>query len=309
MTPERCDSPAGAAEDSGGGRGLPQGEPAGRLRRPLLAVLRRGALLLTLAYLGLITWFWFTQERLIFRGEPLPAAHDFRLPPDVEELSIAVEGGSLSALNLRVPRSRGVVFFLHGNGGNLDGWFSNHDFYRSAGLDLFMIDYRGYGKSSGRVTSEAQLLADVRAAWRVLEARYADRPRIIHGRSLGTGPAAILAAEVAPDLTVLVSPYCGLRELSASVYPFLPGFIVRYPLDTCAAASRIRGPLLLIHGKDDTLIPPSHSLRIQGKAPAAERVVISGAGHDDVHLAPQYGPALRARLDRVGCPRPPAACP
>ncbi|MBK7899957.1 MAG: alpha/beta hydrolase [Azonexus sp.] len=267
----------------------------------MINILRRAIVILLLAYVGLVTWFWWNQENIIFRGEPLPAAHDFRLPKDVEELSIPVAEGTLSALNLRLPRPRGVVFFLHGNGGNLDSWFSNHDFYRQANLDLFMIDYRGYGKSGGKVADEAQFLADVRAAWAVLAARYPETPRIIHGRSLGSGPAAILAAEVQPALTVLVSPYCSLGELASTAYPFLPGFVVRYPFDGCSAAGSIRGPLLLLHGDADTLIPPAHSALIKARAPNAEVVILPGAGHDDVHLADTYGPTLRARLDRVGC--------
>jgi alpha-beta hydrolase superfamily lysophospholipase len=273
------------------------------VRASLLSLAGRGIFLLALAYVGLVAWIWWTQESLIFRGEPLPSQHDFRLPKDVEEVSIPVPGGSLSALNLRLPHPRGVVFFLHGNGGNLDSWFSNHDLYRQANLDLFMIDYRGYGKSSGSVSSEAQLLADVRAAWTALEARYPGAPKVIHGRSLGSGPAAILAAEVQPALTVLVSPYCSLKELTKTVYPYLPGFIVRYPLDTCTAATAIQGPLLLIHGEADTFIPSAHSRLIQARVPKAELVLIPEAGHDDVHLADAYGPALRARLDQVGCER------
>ncbi|MEI2518161.1 alpha/beta hydrolase, partial [Acinetobacter baumannii] len=84
----------------------------------------------------------------------------------VQEHFVDVPGARLSVLQLRLPAPRGVVFFLHGNGDNLQTWLVNTDFYRWAGFDLVMMDYRGYGKSTGRIESEAQLHADVEAVWR-----------------------------------------------------------------------------------------------------------------------------------------------
>lgn len=272
--------------------------PAGRLARTL-ASLRRIALALAAAYVAFLGWLWWDQEALLFHPEPLPASHDFRLPADVHELAIPVAGATLSALHLRLPRPRAVVFYLHGNGGNLDGWFSNHDFYRQANVDLFMIDYRGYGKSSGGNVNQFQLLQDVRAAWAAMAAAYPGQvPKVVIGRSLGSGPAAILAAEVQPALTVLVSPYCSLAELARRHYPIVPTALLRYPLDTCAAAAGIQGPLLLLHGDRDTLVPLEQSRRIQTRAPRAELVAIAGAGHDDVHRFDQYRDVLQQRLQR-----------
>ena len=116
-------------------------------------------------YLALLALLWFGQEKLIFLPTPLPADHRFGHGADVHEAWVDVPGARLHALHLRLPRPDGVVFHLHGNAGNLDGWFAQPEFYRRLNLDLFMLDYRGYGKSGGRITSEAQLHADVRAAW------------------------------------------------------------------------------------------------------------------------------------------------
>ena len=95
-------------------------------------------------------------------------------------MTIDVTGARLSALHLRLPDPQGVVFFLHGNNGNLATWFVNADFYRAANYDLFMLDYRGYGKSSGRIESEEQLRADVLAAWRSVAGRYLGKRRVIY---------------------------------------------------------------------------------------------------------------------------------
>ncbi len=123
----------------------------------------------------------------MFQPDVLPPTHRFdRLGADVQELTIPLDdGATLSALHLRLPKPRGLVFYLHGNAGSLQSWFVNADFYRRAGYDLFMLDYRGYGKSTGRIESEAQLRADVRAAWD----RIAPRWSAIAPASSIAGPA------------------------------------------------------------------------------------------------------------------------
>ena len=251
------------------------------------------ATLLALAlYAALLAGLWLWQERLIFLPARLPANHRFDLGPDVHETWVEVPGARLNALHLQLPKPDGVVVYLHGNAGNLQGWFSNPGFWRRANLDLFMIDYRGYGKSSGRVESEAQLHADARAAWDTVAARYTgQRPgqrRIVVGRSLGTGLAAALAAEVRPDLTVLISPYESLQALQREHFAWVPGFVLRYPLRTDHALPRIAGPVLLIHGQDDDLIAPAHSERLQRLRPGTQRLVVAGAGHNDLQDFPAY---------------------
>jgi uncharacterized protein len=259
-------------------------------------LLTAGTLLATTGYLLLLALIWLRQEDLIFYPQPLPAGHHFAFGDDVQELWFDVPGARLHALHLRLQRPDGVVFYLHGNAGNLQNWFVNADFYRQLNLDLVMLDYRGYGKSGGRIGSQAQLLSDVRAAWDGLAPVYAGRRRIVFGRSLGTGPAAMLAADVQPELTVLVSPYTSLRSLAAEHYPWVPGALLRYPLDTGEAVTRIRGPLLLAHGERDTLIPPSHSRRLLAVAPRAQLLLVAEAGHDNLHEFPAYLEGLRHAL-------------
>jgi pimeloyl-ACP methyl ester carboxylesterase len=258
------------------------------------------ALLLGLAYLAVLAALWFGQERLLFQPtrldpqQPLPQAGG-----DVHETWVDVPGARLSMLELRLAAPRGVVFFLHGNAGSLQSWFVNAEFYRRAGYDLVMPDYRGYGKSSSRIESEAQLIADMRAAWQQVAARYAGRRVVLLGRSLGTGLAAALAADIQPDLTVLVSPYESMLRLAREQYPWVPAQVLRYPLRTDERLARVRGPILMLHGERDTLIPIGHAQALQARAPHATLVSVPGAGHNDVHLADTYKHALAAALDRL----------
>lgn len=252
------------------------------------------------AILVAIAW---GQERLIFRPVTLPVEHRFAVPADVHETWVEVPGGRLNALHLRLPAPRGIVFYLHGNGGSLQQWWVNPDFWRALGLDLFMLDYRGYGKSPGRIDSEAQLLADVRIAWEQLAPAYAGRRVVFFGRSLGTGLATQLAAslppEHQPDLLVLVSPYASMLQLKHDHYPLLPDAVLRYPLRSDLAMPLVARPVLLLHGGRDRLIAPSHSERLAGLARQARLHIVPEAGHGDIHRFDAYLTTLREALHGV----------
>lgn len=271
------------------------GEPHGAVGN---TVRRAGAAALSglAVYCAVLLGLWWGQESLLFHPQQLPASHRFEMGADVHETWVDVPGARLNALHLRLPRPDGVVFFLHGNAGNLQGWFSNADFYRSANFDLFMVDYRGYGKSSGRIESQAQLEADVLAAWQQMAAQYAGRRRVIVGQSLGTGLAAILAAQVQPELTVLVSPYSSMVAVAHQLYPWVPGALLRYPLRTDRFLPQVQGPVLLLHGGRDDLLPVAHSHALQRLVPTAGMLIVDEAGHNDIDQFPAYRDTLRAAL-------------
>ncbi|MEK8034881.1 alpha/beta fold hydrolase [Ideonella sp. DXS29W] len=250
-------------------------------------------------YLLALVWLWFRQERLLFFPEPWPTPDPPAVQaPDVHQVWVDVPGAKLHALHLQQPQARGLVFFLHGNGGNLASWFVNPEFYRQAGFDLFMLDYRGYGRSTGQIESEAQLMDDVRAAWRQVAPAYAGRPVVVYGRSLGTGLAAQLAAEVKPAMTVLVSPYRSMVAMAAEQYPIVPTALLRYPLRTDAVLPRLEGPVWLVHGERDELIPIAHSEALLPLLkPGQGRLLrLPLAGHNDIQDFDEYLGGLRSVL-------------
>ncbi len=287
---------------------VPEPDPSGDRRPPespsAMASRRWIAAVMVVTLLPLLAWLLacaavrLAQERLLFKPVTTPAEQPLSTGPDVTERFVDVPGARLSVLELRSPDPKGVVFFLHGNNGNLQEWFVNTEVYRRNHMDLVMLDYRGYGKSSGRIGSEAQLHADVLAVWQTVAGRYQGKRVVVYGRSLGSALAATLAVQVQPDLTVLVSPYTSMAALAGLHYPWVPQALLRYPLRTDAAVARLRSPLLLVHGSKDTLIPPSHSTALQAlAAPTGQvrRVDIDGAGHGDVHDFAAY----RELVDRT----------
>lgn len=255
-------------------------------------------------YAGAIGWLYFRQERLLFEPEPLPPDEAVCSDCDTREFFIDVPGARLSVAHLQCANPRGVFFFLHGNSGNLRKWFVDLDAFREAGFDVVMFDYRGFGKSSGQIESEEQLRADVLAVWQHFAPQYEGKRVVISGQSLGTGLAAGLAAELCasgrtPDLTLLVSPYSSMRALAAELYPWVPLQVLRYPLHTLEHAAKLLGPVMLIHGDKDELIPIHHSERLASAMRSAKLLRVTGAGHSDVHQFPTVRKALQAALGQL----------
>lgn len=255
-------------------------------------------------YAAAVGWLYFWQEQLLFEPDPLPLDEPICTAEDTREFFVEVEGASLSVAHLQLPAPRGVFFFLHGNSGNLKKWFVELDAFREANFDVVMFDYRGFGKSGGQIESEEQLCADVSAVWQHFAPLYEGKRVVISGQSLGTGLAAALAAGLcaaghAPDLTLLVSPYSSMRVLAGELYPWVPSQVLRYPLHTLDHAAKLLGPVMLIHGDKDELIPIHHSETLASAMHSAQLLRVDGAGHSDVHQFPSVRKALLAALGRL----------
>ncbi len=243
---------------------------------------------LTAYAFSLITLYYF-QERLLFPGVKLDNSYSFSFTIPFEEKTIDVEGAQLNTLHFKQKDPKGVVFFLHGNGGNLADWTAGVEFYKKVNYDLFIFDYRGYGKSTGTITSEKQLINDTRIAWKTIEAEYADKHKVIYGRSLGTALATQLATEVEHELLVLVSPFSSMTAIAKELYPFVPSSLLRYPLNTEKIIHRAKADIVLMHGDRDTFINISHSEKLkQQLSRPAPLLIIKGANHNDMHNFSSY---------------------
>ncbi|RYY04827.1 MAG: alpha/beta fold hydrolase [Gammaproteobacteria bacterium] len=249
------------------------------------------------AYCLAIAFIWMRQEKLLFHPEPSTPNFKYDLAY-TSEVFIDVPGAKLHALYLHQPaeQSLGIVLFLHGNAGNLETWFTHAEFWLETGYDVLMPDYRGFGKSTGKIESEAQLNDDVLRAWNFVAPNYQGKKHVIYGRSLGTGLATKLANEVSPDLLVLVSAYTSMTAIAHEYYPWVPSAVLRYPLATDQLLPQLNTKTLLLHGTVDKLIPIEHSRQLQKLNPNARLVEIQGAGHGDIHNFSTYLSTLKEAL-------------
>ncbi len=165
-----------------------------------------------------------------------------------------------------IPGSGGspVLLFCHGNAGNISDRLESIRIFHDLGLSVFIFDYRGYGLSGGRA-SEAGTYEDARAAYRLLVQEEGVRPEdiVFFGRSLGGSVAIALAAEHVPAALIVESCFPSLADVAARAYPFLPvRRLIRVRYDSTDRISRVRCPKLLIHSRDDEIVPLGLGLRL-----------------------------------------------
>jgi len=252
---------------------------------------------LATAYALFAAVIYTKQDEMIFQGSTLAADHQFDFDLPFEERTVSVDGAKLSGIRFTQEEPLGLIFFLHGNGGDIESWSSGADFYQRVNYDMFMVDYRGYGKSTGSISSQAQLHADVRKAWDSVAPLYDGKPIIIYGRSLGAALAAELATHVDAEKVILVSPFTSMETMAKIQYPLLPLSLVRYPLKTSEIIANIQSPIIFVHGDRDRLIPLTHSEDLLKLANAKSTLlVIEGAGHYDIHQYTSYLEGLTAEL-------------
>jgi hypothetical protein len=172
-----------------------------------------------------------------------------------------------------------VILFAHGNGETADQWVDEFGDLRRNGWSVVLLEYPGYGGVPG-APSQASIIAAAVAAfdWAANDARI-DRTRIIpYGRSLGGGAATRVAVSRPVAGLVLESAFTSVRPLAARF--LVPGFLVRDPFDNLAALRRYRGPLLVVHGRRDEVIPFAHGQALAAAVPGTTFVPLD-CGHND----------------------------
>ncbi len=228
-----------------------------------------------------------SQERLIFYPETLPAGYPFVFTQPFEEWSVPVESAVISALLFKTPHPKGAVVYFHGNAGSLRTWGDIATEFTSRGYDILIPDYRGFGKSTGKISNERQLLGDGLAIYGTLRKSWPEDRIIVYGRSIGTGVATFLARHEKPRMLVLESPFLNLAALASHHYPFLPRTLLekflKYPLRNDRWISEVACPVFLFHGTRDEIVPFDHSTALEAFIRSPHRLVrIEGGGHNDL---------------------------
>lgn len=149
-----------------------------------------------------------------------------------------------------------TVLILHGNAGNIGTRLPKIDLLYKAGFNVFIFNYRGYGKSEGR-SKEETLYKDANSAYEYIRKNLHKDPQkiIIYGESLGSAPATYLAQEGEAKLLIVEGGFTNAKDVAKIFYPYIPSFLVSAKLDNLERVSKIKCPKLFIHSKDDEVIP------------------------------------------------------
>lgn len=248
---------------------------------------------LIIAYAVIVALLFLFQSRLIYYpqiGRELtitPQAHGL----GYESVDIHTEDGEtlhawwVPAIG-REPAARGIILFFHGNAGNISHRIDYLMMFSRLGYATLIVDYRGYGRSSG-APSEQGTYRDARAAWQWLVQTRGARPMdiIIAGESLGGAVASWLAVQHAPRALMLMSAFTSVPDLAAQLYPFMPArLIARFGYDNLSNVRSIRVPLLVAHSRDDDIVPFAHGQALFAAASGPRQFVEMRGGHNEAFI-------------------------
>ncbi len=213
-----------------------------------------------LLYLCFLLGLYSFQERILFLPTPLEETHVFR---DGEEREVEVERGVfLNCLYLPSKGKKGLVLYLHGNRGNNRRCLNQAYQFQHRDYDLFMPDYRGYGKSDDQIVSEEQILGDIQKVFDYVKSNFHPQKILVVGYSMGSGMASFLAQNNNIDGLVLVSPFTSLTDVKDRKGVPVPDFVMKYDLNTKSRWPDINCPSYLFHSPDDQVVPYGCSIEM-----------------------------------------------
>jgi len=235
---------------------------------------------------------YYIQDYFLFKPEKLSKDfHFYYENQETEEYNLETRDGAVINGLLFKPKneSKGVVLYLKGNSKSIKGWgkfavdFTRHDY------SVLMVDYRGFGKSTGRRSQKA-IKRDLQEIYNLIKEKATEERIIVYGRSLGSGFAAKLASMNNPKMLILDAPYYSLTKVTGRYMPFMPlSIIMKYPLPTYKWLKYVKCPIHIIHGTNDKLIPFKTSVKLSQIQPKITRLyTVIGGGHKNLNNFESY---------------------
>ena len=195
----------------------------------------------------------------------------------------AADGVKLNGWYVPRPGTKLTVLFCHGNAGNIGNRLEKLFILHDLGVNVFLFDYRGYGRSEGR-PSEQGTYNDALAAydWLRREKSVAPEHLVVQGESLGCAVAVELARQRPVGGLVLESAFASVPEMARAVYPWLPlHLLCRIRYDSLAKIGAVKAPLLSLHSREDDIVPFSQAERLFAAAPGPKKLVELRGSHND----------------------------
>jgi uncharacterized protein len=244
---------------------------------------------------------WHLQEKILFHPTPLSTGYKFSFQqPNREYLIPLTEDSRLSFVRFfptDTQHVKGVVLYFHGNRENINRYARFAGDFTAAGYEVWMMDYPGYGKSTGALTEE-RLYSDADQIYRMAAKRISSDSILIYGKSLGTGIASELASRRNCKRLLLETPYYSMPALAMFHFPIFPAKrMLRYQLPTYACLPQVKAPVTIFQGTKDRIIPYRHAKRLLPLLkPGDEFVTIEMGSHNNLADFPYYHMKLRALL-------------
>jgi fermentation-respiration switch protein FrsA (DUF1100 family) len=203
--------------------------------------------------------------------------------PHLQQSSVSLE--QEGAGFIPVNNAKYTVLFLHGNAGNISTRLDKIQLLGEIGVNIFIIDYQGYGQSQGKPSEEAIYL-DTQAAYDYLVNSRNIKPEqiILYGESLGAAAAVNLASEVEIKAMILEGGFTRGRDMSKRLGPFLPAFLFPNMFDSLSKIKKVKSPILFIHSPDDEMVPINLAKKLYNAASGLKEFVEISGSHNTAVL-------------------------
>ncbi|MEO0507334.1 MAG: alpha/beta fold hydrolase [Bacteroidota bacterium] len=249
------------------------------------------ALLVLSTYIVLSVLLYFLQDYFLFKPEKLTPDFEFHYNnQEFEEYNVETRDGAvINGLRFKSQSPKGVVFYLKGNSKSIKGWGKFAVDFTRHGYDVIMVDYRGFGKSTGRRTQKA-VKRDMQVIYNKIRDKVPEKYIILYGRSLGSGFATKLASMNNPRMLILDAPYYSLSKVAKKYIPFMPlSLLIKFPMPTYKWLKYVKCPIHIIHGTDDRLIPYKTSIKLSKINPKTTKLyTVIGGGHKNLNTFESY---------------------
>jgi alpha-beta hydrolase superfamily lysophospholipase len=243
------------------------------------------------AYVVINLFVYFGQEKFLFKPEKLPKDFEFKYPNQkATEYNLEREEGvNINAVHFSIDNPKGVVMYLKGNSRSIKGWGKFAIDFTRLGYDVIMVDYRGFGKSTGKRTERA-IKNDLQKVYDRIKSRVDQKYVVIYGRSMGSGFATKLASTNNPRMLILESPYYSMMHMAKRYIPFMPiSIALRFPIKTYKWMQYVNCPIKIIHGTSDKLVPFNNAIKLSKiRSKFARLYPIVGGGHNNLHTFEEY---------------------
>ena len=243
---------------------------------------------------------YFLQEKILFLPTVLEQDYQFQFDEPFEEVFLKPsQNVSINAIHFKAEAPKGVILYFHGNAGDLSRWGTIAEFFVEKNYDVFIMDYRTYGKSTGKLSEEA-FYDDAQFCYDYLLKHYNENEITIYGRSLGTGIATNLASKNQPKQLIIETPYYSILDVAKHRFPIFPvEKLLKYKFPTKAFIVDVDCPITMFHGTDDGVVPYSSAEKLYAVAPKdrTQFFTIEGGGHNNLVDYEKYRTNITKILD------------
>jgi alpha-beta hydrolase superfamily lysophospholipase len=255
-------------------------------------------ILLIYAFLGII--IYYLQDYLFFQSLAVRQNHTYNFSIPYREVNIPYsQTRNLNIIQFETSaKPRGVVLYFHGNRKNI-GWYAKFaPMFTAEGYEVWMLDYPGYGKSTGKITEEV-LYDYALQLYKLAAKKYQAGDIIIFGKSMGTGLATNLASRVDCKMVILETPYYSLSSVAAHFFPIYPmERMTHIKIPSWQYLRKVSEPVHIFHGTADRIIPYSNAEKLRPSLKNTDEfITIKGGSHNDLRNFPLFTHKLDSLLN------------